>query len=309
MNSGMRQQIRSQTACQLCGSLHWIDREAESRLLRMPAGTLIRTCAECGLSVRDPLPAAQKLLAAYGADYYHDFQMVGREAPQRLISALPLLEGTTGPGRLLEIGCGLGAFLLRAKEHGWDAHGVDVSPWAAAQARMVSRAPIHISQAEALPYSTGVFDAVVSHHVFEHLADPIGALRESRRVCRTGGRLLLILPNELRNLFVRWAIRAQCKLPAGNSPLASLRRWMTYQTAEAPRDSDHLFFFHPDSLRRAVDAAGWHTLWLKTFRTRQDTISRYPLGGFLKAGLYALEAWLGRGPEMILLAEARRMVS
>jgi hypothetical protein len=84
---------------------------------------------------------------------------------------------------------------------------------------------------------------------------------------------------------------------------------MTYQTAEAPRDSDHLFFFHPDSLRRAVDAAGWHTHWLKTFRTRQDTISRYPLGGFLKAGLYALEAWLGRGPEMILLAEARRIVS
>jgi SAM-dependent methyltransferase len=296
MNSGMRQQIRSQAACQLCGSLHWVDREAESCLLRMSAGTLIRTCAVCGLSVRDPLPAAQKLLAAYGADYYHDFQMVGREAPQRLISALPLLEGTTGPGRLLEIGCGLGAFLLRAEEHGWDAHGVDVSPWAAAQARMVSRAPIHIAQAEALPYSTGVFDAVVSHHVFEHLTDPIGALRESHRVCRTGGRLLLILPNELRHLFVRWAIRAQCGLPAGNSPLASLRRWMTYQTAEAPRDSDHLFFFHPESLRRAVDAAGWHTLWLKTFRTRQDTISRYPLGGFLKAGLYALEAWLGRGP-------------
>jgi len=34
-------------------------------------------------------------------------------------------------------------------------------------------------------------------------------------------------------------------------------------------------------------------------------MSGYALGGLLKTGLYALERWLKRGPEMALLAEAR----
>ncbi|MGH7536974.1 MAG: class I SAM-dependent methyltransferase, partial [Gemmatimonadales bacterium] len=173
----------------------------------MPTGTVIQTCAGCGLSVRKPLrlgPAA----ALYDREFYDDYQMVGRDAPPRLVAALPLLERATGPGRLLEIGCGLGAFLVRARERGWEAQGVELSPWAASQARRASEAPVLVAQGEQLPFRAGAFDAVVSHHVFEHLVDPIQALRESRRVCRPGGRLLLFLPNELEHLFVRWALRA-----------------------------------------------------------------------------------------------------
>ncbi len=297
----------AQIACRLCRSSRWIVREAESRLLRMPAGTVIQTCADCGLSVREPLPIGPAAPVAYGADYYHDYQMVGRDAPPRLVSALSLLEGITGPGRLLEIGCGLGTFLAQAQERGWEVHGIEVSPWAAAQARLASQAPILIAQGEALPFRTGAFDAVVSHHVFEHLIDPIQALRESHRVCRPGGRLLLILPNELQHLFFRWALRAQHGLPVGHGPLANLRRWLAYQTAESPRHSSHLFFFHPRVLRRSAEATGWHPLRLSTFRTHRDTRSGYLLGSLVKAGLYAVEAWMGRGPEMILLAEGRKV--
>ena len=230
--------------------------------------------------------------------------MVGRDVPPHLVAAFPLLEETTGPGRLLEIGCGLGAFLSRARERGWRAQGIELSPWAAAQARLASQTPVVIAQAEALPFPSGAFDAVVSHHVFEHLADPIQGLRECHRICRSGGRLLLILPNELRHLFVRWAVRDQQGLPVGHSLLANLRRWLAYQTAPPVRESSHLFFFHPQVLRRAAKKTGWRVLRLTTFRTAQHTQSGYPMGGFVKAGLYAIEAWTGRGPEMSLLAEA-----
>ncbi len=39
------------------------------------------------------------------------------------------------------------------------------------------------------------YDAVISSHCLEHLADPLGALNEWRRVCRNGGLLLLVLPD------------------------------------------------------------------------------------------------------------------
>jgi len=42
----------------------------------------------------------------------------------------------------------------------------------------------------------GRYDAVLSSHVIEHLANPLGALREWRRVVRPGGHLLMVAPHK-----------------------------------------------------------------------------------------------------------------
>jgi ubiquinone/menaquinone biosynthesis C-methylase UbiE len=39
----------------------------------------------------------------------------------------------------------------------------------------------------ALPYADGTFDVVHAHQVLQHVHDPVGALREMRRVCAPGG--------------------------------------------------------------------------------------------------------------------------
>ena len=46
------------------------------------------------------------------------------------------------------------------------------------------------ADATRLPFPDGVFDAVTALNVLYHLPDPVPALREVRRVLRTGGRLL-----------------------------------------------------------------------------------------------------------------------
>jgi SAM-dependent methyltransferase len=40
------------------------------------------------------------------------------------------------------------------------------------------------------------YDALLAAHVIEHLANPVAALREWRRVLRPGGRLLLVVPHK-----------------------------------------------------------------------------------------------------------------
>jgi ubiquinone/menaquinone biosynthesis C-methylase UbiE len=52
-----------------------------------------------------------------------------------------------------------------------------------------------------LPFSDATFDAVFSHALMEHLAEPVKALREIRRVLKPGGFAGLRAPDWAGNLF------------------------------------------------------------------------------------------------------------
>jgi ubiquinone/menaquinone biosynthesis C-methylase UbiE len=53
----------------------------------------------------------------------------------------------------------------------------------------------HLGSIEAIPFPDQTFDAVFSEYVFEHLEHPLRALREIRRVLKSGGVLVVLTPN------------------------------------------------------------------------------------------------------------------
>lgn len=97
------------------------------------------------------------------------------------------------PGRLLDVGCGNGVFLLRAKEAGWDAQGIEPDPRAAAAAQ---RAGLDVvaGTLDSCP-DMGLFDVVTTSHVIEHVHDPLAFLRHIHGRLRPGGQLWLATPN------------------------------------------------------------------------------------------------------------------
>jgi ubiquinone/menaquinone biosynthesis C-methylase UbiE len=112
-----------------------------------------------------------------------------------IISGTELPPGT----RLLEVGCGVGAVLgiLGDAFPGIMLTGVDfeerqVEAARAHLARLGLQAELRQADALALPYDDASFDHVWMMWFLEHVADPIGALREARRVLFRGGGLTAI---------------------------------------------------------------------------------------------------------------------
>jgi SAM-dependent methyltransferase len=101
-------------------------------------------------------------------------------------------------GRVLEVGCGTGFFVLNLWQNGYveEAHGCDLSPrmleaCARNAARLDRPLELRTGDAERLPYDDGTFDLVVGHAFLHHVPDPPGALAEMARVLRPGGAVFL----------------------------------------------------------------------------------------------------------------------
>lgn len=109
----------------------------------------------------------------------------------RLLTALGLRDGST----VLDVGCGPGAVLARLREllPGARLLAVEPDPELAGLARArVPSAEVTVAAAETLPYADGAVDAIVARYVFQHVADPLAAARELRRVLSPRGLLAAI---------------------------------------------------------------------------------------------------------------------
>lgn len=99
------------------------------------------------------------------------------------------------PGeRLLDVGCGTGAFLALLGRSGSGAGAVGVDPSTAMLTHAVrSRRGYRLAAggAEALPFKASTFDAVVSTSALHFVPAPHAALAEMARVVRPGGRVVI----------------------------------------------------------------------------------------------------------------------
>ncbi len=96
------------------------------------------------------------------------------------------------PGRILDVGCGLG-FLLSGIDDKWEKHGVEISSFAAKEAQKIGT--IFCGTLERAAYEADSFDAVVLYHVIEHMEDPVKQLQEVRRILKPFGKLIVGTPD------------------------------------------------------------------------------------------------------------------
>lgn len=232
-------------ACDLCGSLEQTDfAQPADYLLERPDVTarLVR-CVRCGLVYQSPRPTLEEIGVHYPASYdsYGDYRV---ETPNGLLrmafdygmrKRTRYVTRSVPGGRLLDVGCAAGVFLVSMRElGGWEVEGVELNAGAAGHARATYGLTVHTGTLEEAHLPDAHFDVVTLFDVLEHLHSPIAALREVHRILRPGGILVLRLPN-----LDSWDARLFGDAWAG---------------LDAPR---HLYIYSPRTLAATLKQAGF----------------------------------------------------
>lgn len=99
---------------------------------------------------------------------------------------------------VLDVACGPGIVACAAAAHAAHVTGIDLTPAMIEQARArqaaagLANLDWRTGDATDLPFADASFDRVVTRYSFHHLREPGRALAEMRRVCRPGGRIVVI---------------------------------------------------------------------------------------------------------------------
>lgn len=193
------------------------------------------TDSQCGMVWLDPMPVPEDIGLAYQGYYTHDQPAPGPSMLRNAVygvwdsylgvrfgyahgvgpswvkpfSRLALLHpggrdeldaaamhlpAPKRKARVLDVGCGSGVLLARMKALGWDVEGVEVDPGAVEAGRKRGLA-VRLGTLHEQRFPDASFDAIHSAHVIEHVHDPVGLLKECRRILRPGGNLVFLTPN------------------------------------------------------------------------------------------------------------------
>ena len=199
------------------------------------------SCPDCGLVFLNPRPLTAKVEEFYREDYDEAYGEVEASSDRDSVFesvARRLGQYRQAPGRLLDVGCGDGAFLSLCRSAGWSCYGLELSKRAAARA---ARRGLTVLSPDFLE-RTGeheLFDVITLVNVLETVTSPATLLRQVAGALAPSGLVAIRATNGAFHL-----------------PMRTPARWVGSRYDQA----FHLFLYSPQALRSLLKGVGLHTI-------------------------------------------------
>ncbi len=149
-----------------------------------------------------------------------------------------LLKYRLPPARTLELGCAHGGFVALMRWAGFDASGLEISPWLAEYAKSTFGIPMLTGPIEKQTIEPGSLDIILHFDVLEHLPDPCGTMRRCMKLLKPDGLMVLQTP---------------C-FPVGRTYEEMVRNEDPF--LEQFKPTEHLHLFSPASITRLFSQVG-----------------------------------------------------
>jgi len=171
--------------CALCES------SEKELVFRTRDGHFLSRCLRCGFQFYSPRPDSQRIEAYYHEEaFYEKTNITAVEIVMEILAHHNLRSG-----KLLDIGCGVGALVALAGKKGWDAVGMDPSPKAVELAKQVLDLDILQTYLGDTQFEPETFDVVVLLAVLEHSFDPVSIMKNVWQILKPGGWVIASTPN------------------------------------------------------------------------------------------------------------------
>ncbi len=244
-------ELRDQKRCYLCGGIELNKRPGS---VRDNSELKMLECTSCGLvflSSFDHIKSGFYENSAMHGEKVPDLQTLLKETARDDERRFKYLRDLL-PGRsLLDFGCGVGGFLLKARELVETAHGVEIearlSRYYESLGLRVFRDLSHITG------NVGKYDIITMFHVLEHIPDPKAILGELSEKLADNGQIIIEVPNADDALLTLYNCES----------FSHFTYW-----------SCHLFLFTAKTLKMLFTQAGLKANYIKQ-------IQRYPLSNHL----------------------------
>lgn len=229
-------------SCNICGN------DQTKVLYNLPPYNIVK-CLNCGLVYLNPRPYPGQMIKVYDSrDYYFSYgkqtdMFYGYPDYTKLRKHLYFVADELMhpiqnkiPGKLLDVGCGMGFMMKRFQELGWESYGVDVSSYATEYARNELGMNAYTGTADILDFANDFFDIVTIILAIEHMPDPKNTLAVLNKLMRPGATII-IATHDIGGLWPRIA---------GS-------KWQHLFVPE------HLFFFSRKTLTHLLNETGFDT--------------------------------------------------
>ena len=213
-------------------------------------------CSDCRTLVAAVMPGPEIAQVEdeehdfYGRRYWFEYQerdlgnpditvRARSDLPERCVHWLrTVLRYRLPPARALDVGCGPGAFVMLLGRAGYEAKGLELSPWVVEFARKTFDVPVLLGPIEEQSLAPGSIDIVTMMDVLEHLRDPVATLDAVRSAMADDGILVIQTPSVPPDLSMD-------EMVAANHPFLPLMR-----------ERGHLFLFGRAGLRSLLERVG-----------------------------------------------------
>lgn len=208
------------TFCDFCGVAKTsLFLEAENQEIKEKFK--IVKCDNCGLLYLNPRPIKEIIGRYYPVDSYYSYQdfsdkkrfnyrewlkkislegyyksknIFKKLISKVLIRNLMIVVPKERKGRLLDIGCGSGEFLNQMKGFGWEVYGVEINSEAVGTGKRKGL-NIFCGELGGADFPDNFFDVVVLNQTLEHVYSPSAYLKETHRILKPEGSLIIGVPN------------------------------------------------------------------------------------------------------------------